>query len=1705
MKIRQIFLGLMLLCCVGASAQQEYSVSLSPSNPLKNGNIEIRQKRAAANTEVTVTAAPSANFGLSRGVFYATRGADGKLSEPKEARNTSSYPEDRANESQTFAFNMPAADVEVWANFAALHTLRIHQTPNGKLKPLYGVDKYKNPIDSNEVRNVAQHPIVLIAKPAKGFKLLDVEVTNVPGSSFWTRTQDTIITVYMPNGNDTVHVTPTFGKSNYEVKVTGQKSEFSATVSNATPKTREEVDVTIVSNAGLIPSGITVTGCKQWWRVGKPERQSDGRWKTVYRLKVDLQDITVDVKHERVYTINVNDTKKTGRVETYLPEMIAGYPGVARDGQQIPIVFKMTAGTSVTYTASSSTGELKPLAYHNVIQNSFADQDKIGWQESADYLSWEGIPVRTDTDTDGNKFWNTSIKNSLWQNVALKGQSYPSRAVSNGKLSVAAIASINPRHARKASVCVVAGDTVVVTDLKYQGEGWQTIFKTLEVNAKADTLQLRADGVAEDQGKKRSYVGPMFDDLCLLLPVDHESIKDEDVLVFTIDKSDVTVNYTLVTQENTVTVVQQPNANVTLRNTTTGEEGETIHAAEDDIIVIKGQHDAGFVIYNMEYQQKVSQKKYALDPDSTVSATREVYYHFIMRDNEDVTVTYSTGEQLLELESNYGGSIAVNNEEPKAGETVTVTITPDSGCRLKQIKVISNSTVTVKAENVDATTGGGTYSFTMPDCDVTLRPEFIIPITTADQLDNISQKYGEFCLMNDLDLGDSWQKEIDLYGTFDGQGHSITYGGTKSLFYAVWSQASVRHLNVKANVKGAESYLGGITMVNYGLIEDCEVSGSVENTKEDSYVGGVSGHNIPNGNKPVISHCHVLCDIIGLTAYGIARQRPAAVITDNVFSGRLTSSANRPVYMICNDEPNSTMTGNRYVASSGNAGAAVTGGATAAASTELIESVKDLTDTYPVFTASIRNNYIAYTVTIADLPTVVTMLTKPAEIAAAGKLISGSVSVDGNNHLESITVSSPDGSNAQNCPFEDNTENAYTFSFTMPDHNVVITFKTAVGRYIYTGRQFAAIDDVNGIYYLARDIELNNWQREVVLNGTFYGQGHTIKYDAESSCTGLFTKVRRGSLLQGLRVEAVVTADDDCGGIVYENQGTIRDCHFSGRITRLTAPKSSSRLIAAIAYSSTYKQSLIDHCTATGQLICANNQAAVDAHPLCAQSDNNVTNCEWINSPTHHITAGNQNIDVKEGETLDELTIVDGEPLVVTGDIKVNRIVYQRPAMNQLEQWVLPFDFNRIAGEGEFEYSAIEETKADTLKIGNPRTLSLSSNASAINYKANQPWMVRTDGSGTKRYVLSKANGPITIKATYNNQMARYASPLKKDIGTLYATYSGIPAQTANDEFMYVWNSDKQEMLLSGSPDAHGDIKPFRFYLQFYNQNYKTYVRYEDTGWYEKQQSSAKRSSAVPRRASEVVTDGWQPVFLDPRQEQSITASMLDYYEVAYLFDVHAEQFGDDDDDYEPLSVVSLVYQLADGYTALPAGLPLLVRAKRGDAEPLVDEQTGSEIEALLEQTVTGDDDTSSSLDLPHYWCASYGNRLDIWPLPTSTKYADLAEIGCMMFNDDYYDQSFLYAEATDSRATAPMSYCLTVLNTDTYQLLPLMGDRVYVEFIEPDSTTGIRPLSGSTEGEGTKAFPREGMDGVYNLNGQRIGASYKGIVIQNGRKVYKK
>jgi hypothetical protein len=62
------------------------------------------------------------------------------------------------------------------------------------------------------------------------------------------------------------------------------------------------------------------------------------------------------------------------------------------------------------------------------------------------------------------------------------------------------------------------------------------------------------------------------------------------------------------------------------------------------------------------------------------------------------------------------------------------------------------------------------------------------------------------------------------------------------------------------------------------------------------------------------------------------------------------------------------------------------------------------------------------------------------------------------------------------------------------------------------------------------------------------------------------------------------------------------------------------------------------------------------------------------------------------------------------------------------------------------------------------------------------------------------------------------------------------------------------------------------------------------------------------------------------------------------------------------------------------------------------------------------------------------------------------------------------------------------------------MGDRVSVQFISSGSATGID--SPEVEVQSSKFKVQSPM---FNLSGQRVGAGYKGIIIQNGRKVMKR
>ena len=178
-----------------------------------NGKIILgTQQYVSAGDSVMLTCEPDPGYGLSADVYYYAKKENGEYSDPKKAENKSSFPEDRASK-QRYKFEMPAAPVEVWASFVPLRTLVIHQQTGGKLVPLYG---FKNSSAENMLWNVPGRALkikVTDVDKAHDYKLLDVKITNVDQTHY--QKSDTMITVWMPNDEDTVHVTPVFGKSHY--------------------------------------------------------------------------------------------------------------------------------------------------------------------------------------------------------------------------------------------------------------------------------------------------------------------------------------------------------------------------------------------------------------------------------------------------------------------------------------------------------------------------------------------------------------------------------------------------------------------------------------------------------------------------------------------------------------------------------------------------------------------------------------------------------------------------------------------------------------------------------------------------------------------------------------------------------------------------------------------------------------------------------------------------------------------------------------------------------------------------------------------------------------------------------------------------------------------------------------------------------------------------------------------------------------------------------------------------------------------------------------------------------------------------------------------------------------------------------------------------------------------------------------------------
>ena len=123
----------------------------------------------------------------------------------------------------------------------------------------------------------------------------------------------------------------------------------------------------------------------------------------------------------------------------------------------------------------------------------------------------------------------------------------------------------------------------------------------------------------------------------------------------------------------------------------------------------------------------------------------------------------------------------------------------------------------------------------------------------------------------------NWSMLPGFRGEFNGDNHTIanmtihTTGKAKGAFFgSVSSVGKVHKLNLTdVNISGNFGYCGGIAVYNYGTIENCNVTGSIQGT---TWLGGISAEN-----TGTIQYCFADVEISDVSCAGLTFK-----VTDNI-------------------------------------------------------------------------------------------------------------------------------------------------------------------------------------------------------------------------------------------------------------------------------------------------------------------------------------------------------------------------------------------------------------------------------------------------------------------------------------------------------------------------------------------------------------------------------------------------------------------------------------------------------------------------------------------------------------------------------------------------------------------------------------------------------------------------------------------------------
>jgi hypothetical protein len=696
---------------------------------IANGSITAEPARAEAGATVALSISPAGGYALKEGTLAVTQAGGGGV---------------KLNGSGTaYSFAMPDTDVTVAAEFEELpegtYTVSIGELQGGT-------------INADPASAAAGTPVTLTATPAAGYTL-KAGTVKVNNGAVAVNGSGAAYTFAMPEGN--VTVTAEFEAINYSVTIgTLTNGSVSANKETATVGTTITLTVTPAGGYALKAGSLKVNN-------GAVNLSGSGN---AYTFAMPAADAAVSAEFEAInYSITIADMthgsvtadKETATVGATVALTVAPAAGYQLKSGFPKVNGGSAGGSGNTRTFAMPQGNVTVTAEFEAIVYSITIGDMTNGSVSADPASAAAgtVVTLTVTPSQGYRLKADTLKLNDGD-VAVSAGSGTAHTFTMplGNVTVTAEFEVLPSnlHAVRIDQAVIHG--TVEADLAEAAAG-VTITLTTAPEAgyalKADSLKVNNGAISLSGTGPYTFAMPAAD---VTVTAEFEAVPYS-VTIDDLENGSVSPNTTSAAVGTTVSLTVTPalgyglkadslkvnNGAVSLSGTgpytfAMPAGDATVSAAFEKVSynVTIGSLTNGDISSSMQkatigetiiltvtpgigYKLKAGTLK--VNGTITPSPSNAAYTFAMPGADAVVTAEFELTDYAISIAGSVShGNIATNKETAKMGDTVTLTVTPETGYALKAGTLKINGSITPE--------GSGPYTFVMPAAEVTVTAVF---------------------------------------------------------------------------------------------------------------------------------------------------------------------------------------------------------------------------------------------------------------------------------------------------------------------------------------------------------------------------------------------------------------------------------------------------------------------------------------------------------------------------------------------------------------------------------------------------------------------------------------------------------------------------------------------------------------------------------------------------------------------------------------------------------------------------------------------------------------------------------------------------------------------------------------------------------------------------------------------------------------------